>query len=97
MIIRLYDAGEKDCGAAIFKDYGDKDPEVPVGDFGTKRASAYYDITFYEAFIGILRIEDELYWKIAWTQTGAAYGVSDISLDTKKEIIGEFFPRTAGG
>ncbi len=96
IIVRLYDDKDNDCGTAVFKDYGDADPELPTGDFKTERATAFYDITFYDAFIGILRTEDELFWKIAWVQMGATRGISDVSLDTKKEIIGEFFPRTAG-
>ena len=35
--------------------------------------------------------EHELYWKIAWVQTGPT---QDASLDTKKKIIGESFLRT---
>lgn len=95
MIVRLYNDHGDDCGTAVFKDYGVIKPEAPVGDTRGDRATAYYDITFYQPFIDILRSEDELYWKIAWIQTGANRVVSDVSLDTKKEIIGEFFARPA--
>jgi hypothetical protein len=76
----------------VFKGYGSADPELPVSGAKGQRATAYYDITFYQPFIDLLRTEDELYWKIAWVQMGANRVVSDVSLDTKKEIIGEFFP-----
>ncbi len=93
MIVRLYNTDGDDCGTAVFKDYGAVKPEAPTGDAKGDRATAYYDITFYQPFIDILRSEDELYWKIAWVQTGANRVVSDVSLDTKKEIIGEYFAR----
>ncbi len=93
IIVRLYDDGDKTCGVAVFKDYGDEQGEPPFGDFKAGTATAFYDISFFDAFIGILRYEKELYWKIAWVQTGATKQVSDVSLDTKKEIIGEFFSR----
>ena len=94
VIVRLYNDKDEDCGAAVFKDYGDDPGENPVGDFKAKRATAYYDIDFYNGFIDILRVESELFWKIAWVQMGPNREVADVSLDTKKEIIGEFFQRS---
>ena len=94
MIVRLYSNRDETCGVAVFKDYGGQKPDLPSGDTGGTRATAYYDITFYQPFIDILRTEDELYWKIAWIQTGPNRRVSDVSLDTKKEIIGEFFTQS---
>ncbi len=92
--IRLYDAAGKIVGTAVFKDYGPGKPaEKPVGKAEEETATAYFDITFYDAFIGVLRYEDELYWKIAWRRLGAVTSCSDVSLDTKKEVIGDFFPR----
>ncbi len=96
IIVRLYNNKDEDCGTAVFKEYGAMDPEKPVGDFPEERATVFYDISFFDPFIGILRLEDELYWKIAWVQTGPRRDVSDVSLDTKKEIIGGFFPRSGG-
>jgi len=93
IIVRLYDEAGHSIGIAVFKDYGDEQGELPFGDHKAGTATAFYDISFYPAFIDILRIEKELYWKIAWVQTGAAKSVSDVSLDTKKEIIGEYFSR----
>lgn len=92
-IIRLYNGKNEICGTAVFKAYGDSEAEPPVGDAEAETATVYYDITFFEPFIGILRAEDELYWKIAWVRSGPKREVSDVSLDTKKEIIGEFFSR----
>ena len=93
--VRLYDDASTMVGTAVFKDYGDAgEAELPVGDFEAGRATAYFDVSFFDAFIGILRYEDELYWKIHWIQTGARKEAADVSLDTKEEIIGEFFPRT---
>ena len=92
--IRLYDSEDAMVGTAVFKDYGtDRAAEVPQGNFDEKSATAYFDITFLDAFVGILRYEDELYWKIAWRTMGAVTSCSDVSLDSKVEIIGEFFPR----
>ena len=93
--VRLYDDTGKIVGTAVFKDYGSERPaEPPVGKVEDGTATAFFDITFYDAFIGVLRYEDELYWKIAWRTLGAVTTCSDASLDTKKEVIGDFFPRT---
>ncbi len=39
----------------------------------------------------MLRLENPVYWKIGWTQHGNAKVVSQVSLDSKKEVIGAFF------
>lgn len=93
IIVRLYNDKDEDCGTAVFKNYGNELAENPTGDFKSQRATAFYDIGFYNGFIDILRVESELFWKIAWVQMGANREVSEVSLDTKKEIIGEFFQR----
>lgn len=94
--VRLYDDGGKMVGTAVFKTYADAQAaELPVGRFEDGYATAYFDISFFDAFIGSLRYEDELYWKIHWIQTGARKEASDVSLDSKEEIIGEFFPRVS--
>ena len=95
IIVRLYNENDEDCGAALFKEYNGQDPELPVGDFKSQRATVYYDIPFFQAFIDILRREDTLFWKIAWVQLGAGKEISNVSLDTKKEIVGEFFSRVS--
>ena len=91
IIIRLYSDEDRECGVAVFKDLGTEIAQNPVGDHRRGTATAYYDIDHYQPFIDILRREDELYWKIAWQQTGATPVVSDVSLDTKAEIIGDHF------
>ncbi|MEM7169464.1 MAG: hypothetical protein AAF530_04810 [Pseudomonadota bacterium] len=91
--VRLYSDGDEMVGTVVFKDYGANSAELPQGDFDKKSATAYFDIAFCDAFLGILRHEEELYWKIAWRQLGAVKTCSDVSLDTKSEIIGEFFSR----
>ena len=91
IIIRLLDQKGKDCGVAVFKDYGENNAQNPYGDHKKGTATAYYDIKYYQSFIDVLRLEKELFWKIAWKQTGPTKTVSDVSLDTKEEIIGEHF------
>lgn len=93
VIVRLYNEEDKTCGLAVFKDYGDEVAERPVGDYPARSATVYYDIDFYQPFIEMLRHEAELFWKIAWVQMGPNRTAADVSLDTKKEIIGEFFQR----
>jgi len=93
--VRLYDGDGKIVGTAVFKDYGPGTPaELPIGKASDDTATAFFDINFFDAFIGVLRYEDELYWKIAWRKLGAVTSCSDVSLDTKREVIGDFFPRT---
>ena len=91
--VRLYRDDGKMVGTAVFKSYGSKDAELPVGHNEQENVTAYFDISFFDAFAGLLRLEDELYWKVHWIQTGARKEVADVSLDTKEEIIGEFFAR----
>ena len=91
IIIRLYNQDSEACGMAVFKDYGGALAENPRGDARKEVATAYYDMVHYQPFVDILRMETELYWKIAWQQTGASRVPSDVSLDTKAEIIGEHF------
>ncbi len=93
--VRLYDEGNDIVGTAVFKDYGTNSvTELPQGNYDNQTAIAYFDIAFFEAFANTLRYEDEIYWKIAWRQLGAIKTCSDVSLDTKIEIIGDFFPQS---
>ena len=93
IVVRLYDDQGIDRGNAVFKDYSGTTAETPIADAQADRATVFYDLGFFDAFIGILRNEDEVYWKLALTQLGANRTVSDASLDSKKDIVGEFFPR----
>ena len=95
IIVRLYDDGGKMVGTAVFKNYGDSlEAELPFGQNENENVTAFFDVSFYEAFVGLLRSGEELYWKIQWTQLGARKEVADVSLDTKEEIIGEYFAKT---
>ncbi len=91
IIIRLYCDNGDICGVAAFTDFGDKAAPNPSNDGVNGTATVHYDISHYQAFVDILRTEKQLYWKIAWIQTGAKKQISDVSLDTKEEIIGEHF------
>ena len=93
IIVRLYDEADTMVGTAVFKYYGDMEAETPIGDHEAGMATAFFDISFYEPFVGILRNEGELYWKTQWTQLGARKEVADVSLDTKEEVIGEYFSK----
>ena len=39
----------------------------------------------------ILRNEKTVYLKLAWSQQGKVTTLQHLSIDTKKEVIGEFF------
>lgn len=93
IIVHLYNEADANCGVVVFQDYGEKPGENPEADAKGERVTAHYDISFYQPFIDILRTEDELYWKYHLVQMGPNREVTDVSLDTKKEIIGEFFSR----
>ncbi len=66
IIVRLYEkTGGTMLGTAVFKAYlPEQTAELPVADAGGDNVTAYFDISFYEPFIGILRHETELFWKI---------------------------------
>jgi len=93
IIVRLYQDDGKMVGTAVFKNYGEMEAELPSGHNKNENVTAFFDVSFYDAFVGLLRSEDEVYWKTQWTQLGARAEVADVSLDTKEEIIGEYFAR----
>jgi len=95
IIVHLYNDKDENCGIALFQDYGESVGESPEADAKGDRVTAHYDVSFFQAFIDILRTEDELYWKYHLVQMGPNREVTDVSLDTKKEIIGEFFSRAS--
>jgi len=95
IIVHLYNDKDENCGIALFQDYGNETGEYPRADTKGERVTAHFDVSFYQAFIDILRTEDELYWKYHLVQMGPNQEVSDVSLDTKKEIVGEFFSRAS--
>jgi len=95
IIVHLYNDNDENCGIALFQDYATDTGELPQADAKGERVTAHFDVSFYEAFIDILRTEDELYWKYHLVKMGPNVEVTDVSLDTKKEIIGEFFSRAS--
>jgi hypothetical protein len=93
IIVRLYGDDGKMVGTAVFKNYGEMEAELPIGHAENENVTAFFDVSFYEPFVGLLRSGDNLYWKSQWTQLGARKEVADVSLDTKEEIIGEYFAK----
>lgn len=92
--VRLYDDENVNRGCAVFESYGSEEPPKPTGDFAAKSATAYLDMVHFAAYMDILRLENPVYLKIAWGQQGRSRVVSQVSIDTKKEIIGDFFVTT---
>ena len=95
IIVRLYDAEGNNPGVVIFRDHDVGKPPKPVGDFDSGRATCYLDMAAYGPYMDVLRREGPLYLKIAWRQLGALKQVSHVSIDTKQEILGEYFGRDA--
>ncbi len=91
IIVRLYDDDSNNRGVILFENYGDEEPPKPTGDFDAQTVTAYLDIAHYAPYMDILRLEKPIYLKMAWTQFGASKRLSQVSIDTKKEILGEFF------
>ena len=91
--VRLYDEGGNNPGVAIFERLGSREPAKPTGDYGKKSVTIHFDIDLFDAFMDILRQEKTVYLKIGWTQQGNVQTVAQASIDTKEEIIGEFFEK----
>ena len=89
--VRLYDDDNHCRGVAVFENYKGREPPKPTGDNDEQSATWYLDIAFFDPFMDVLRLEKENYLKIGWTQVGRLPAVAQVSIDTKKEIIGEFF------
>jgi len=90
--VRLYDDDNVSRAVAVFERYGaGSEPPKPTGDFEAQTATAHLDIAHYPAYMDILRMEKTVYLKFAWGQQGTVKGLQHLSLDTKKEVIGEYF------
>ena len=89
--VRLYDHENTCRGVAVFQNYGTEEPPKPTGDFAAQSVVAHLDAVHYPAYMDILRLEKPVYLKISWTQHCKARSVSHVSIDTKKEVIGEYF------
>jgi hypothetical protein len=92
--VRFYDEDNNNRGVAVFETYGDAEPPKPHGDYASQYVTAHLDVAHYAAYMDILRLERPVYLKIGWTQQGKARVVSQVSIDTKKEVFGEFFQKT---
>ena len=92
--VRLYDDDGNNRGVAVFEDFTGEEPPKPHGDHANQYVTAYLDIAHYRAYMEILRLENPVYLKISWTQQAKVRAVSQVSIDTKKEVLGEFFKHT---
>ena len=96
--VRLYDESGNNPGVAVFEKLGSRETAKPTGDHQKESVTIYFDIDLFDAFMDILRQENAVYLKIGWTQQGKVKTVAQASIDTKKEVLGEFFeklPRTS--
>ena len=91
--LRLYDDDNNNRGIVLFSDYGSDEPPKPTGDYGDQSVTAYLDLSLYQSYMDIMRLEKPVYLKIGWTQQGRTRVVAQVSLDTKKEVIGDFFEK----
>ncbi|MEM7222485.1 MAG: hypothetical protein AAF495_05870 [Pseudomonadota bacterium] len=89
--VRLYDHDNQNRGVVVVQDHGGESPPKPTGDFEKQMVTLYVDHSLYHAYMDILRLEKPVYLKIGWTQQGNLQTVSQVSIDTKKEVIGEYF------
>ena len=89
--VRLYDDDDNNRGTAVFEDYGGKEPPKPTGKYEQESVTGFFDVSYFDAFIGVLRHEKDVFLKTRWIQQGNLHTVVQVSIDTKEEIIGEFF------
>lgn len=94
--VRLYDDDNVNRAVAVFENHDGAEPPKPTGDHAKQYVTAHLDIAHYGAYVDILRHEKQVYLKIGWTQQAKAQIVSQVSIDTKKEVIGEFFQKSGG-
>jgi hypothetical protein len=55
--------------------------------------TAHLDLSLFGAYMDVLRLEKPVYLKIGWTQQGKLRAVGQVSIDTKREVLGEFFQK----
>lgn len=91
--VRLYDDDNNNLGTVVFADHGSDGPPKPTGDYDEQTVTAYMDSSLYGAYMDILRLERPVYLKIGWTQQAKVRTVAQVSIDTKKEVIGDFFEK----
>lgn len=91
--LRLYDEDNVNRGVVLFADYEGENPPKPTGDHASQSVTLHLDLSLYDAYMDILRLEKSVYLKIGWTQQGKMRAVSQVSIDTKKDVIGDFFEK----
>ena len=90
--VRLYDHDDVIRGTAVFENFAEgAEPPKLTGDYKAQTATAHIDIAHYAAFMDVLRLENPIYLKLAWSQRGRVRTLNQVSIDTKKEVIGEYF------
>ena len=90
--VRLYDHDNVIRGTAVFENFDvDEEPRKPTGDYKAQTAVAHIDIAHYSAYMDVLRLENPIYLKMGWTQSGRTRVLTQVSIDSKKEVIGEYF------
>ena len=90
--VRLYDDDNVSRAVAVFETHpAGEEPAKPTGDFDAQTATAHLDVAHYRAYMDILRFEKTVYLKLAWGQQGKSMALQHLSIDTKKEVIGEYF------
>ena len=92
--LRLYDDDGDNRGVAVFENLGGTEPRKPTGDYERQTATTYLDLSLFDAYMNILRLDNPVYLKIGWRQQGKTWACAQVSIDTKKEIIGEFFEKS---
>jgi len=90
--VRLYDHDDVIRGTAVFENYNPgQEPPKPTGDYKNQTAVAHIDIAHYVAYMDVRRLENPIWLKMGWSQSGRMRILTQMSIDTKKEVIGEFF------
>ncbi len=90
--VRLYDDDNVSRAVAVFENYASgAEPTKPTGDHESQTATAHLDIAHLKGYMDVLREEKTVYLKLGWSQQGRIMTLSHLSIDTKKEVIGEYF------
>lgn len=97
VIVRLYDDDDEIRATVVFKRFGTEHPPKPTGDYDSQICTVYFDSTYYSDYVQVLRVESPIYLKLGWTRPGPSRVLSQVSMDTKKEIIGEYLEQSDPG
>lgn len=91
IVLRLNDEDGVNRGVFVFERFDERRAPKPVGNRDEDAATVFLDLAHYPATIDIVRNEKSLYLKLGWAETGKTTALAQVSLDTKKEILGQFF------